>query len=963
MILHAHRRWSILLVAGALSALSCDSQTEVRSTIPRSNSRDVDPRTVVAVRLSNSVADTDAAATDAKNITVTGDLSGEPYSGTIQLAHHDDVFHGQTVEEFEPEGNADPDAEPRKKDTIVFLLASGTSFKDGETVNVFVNHDVTAKGTPLRRHKRFSFRVRSGSGSTGELRVSSTSPATGDTGVNARPRVTAGFSRAVRPDALAASISLRGAHSGVHKGGETIFSKSDSSTQIREVVRRLAVDDAFLPGEMVSVTYGPGILEAGTAAAASAVKLSPYHLEFQVESGAVKADWSPLVLPEAGDGPVALVAADFRPAIDGTELAIVTREDLVLFSQTAPRVWSRVVMPLPLVSGSDAFEPIDAIAYDTKDDGTPEILLLLGGANGSRLVTIEVAESGALSVQGKTVDWPAVGVGRMTLADLDANGKPEILVSHPSRKVPQGPGQPAKDTGALSILELKLVPPDPEDIDPSDPDSLLPTLTFQVLENPVQGFKPATRIEAADLNVDGKLDLVCETEEGLVLFRNIGNASTQFALRSVGQLLGRTERTLSPLAWVLIDIDSDGDLDILAWDVGGALLHRNRQGDGEGDDSMGTGLFESPSVPVPLTRLPVLLHRALARALDLDGDAAMDIALVMSVGGVTLLVAMPSIGDEPEFRSIDQPSASESPGIVAADLDGDSGLDIATTGLPSGNVHLLLAEGVDEPSVFIPSSMRFAAESTGLTDLDGDTVRVAILGDFTEAFTGYSIALDHDEAKLKYKGFEVPGGFERNAAFTLCPDVNLQGCAGNVSVRMSYLQGTRGAPASGILLGTLLFEKSPVTTPSTTNLELKSFQGPNQTTFDNTLIVMEGGGSANVPLLLEEGILEVPLLPPAPSSLDAQCVVLGRGDASLDGTVTWSSPAGTIFKEFRIEVGGQAAVVVSGTTSFHDFTTSLTGLLNVRVTGVDQANQAVSATCQVIGIHRPTVNCVPVSSS
>ena len=51
----------------------------------------------------------------------------------------------------------------------------------------------------------------------------------------------------------------------------------------------------------------------------------------------------------------------------------------------------------------------------------------------------------------------------------------------------------------------------------------------------------------------------------------------------------------------------------------------------------------------------------------------------------------------------------------------------------------------------------------------------------------------------------IPAAFERKASFTLCPDRNLDGCAGNASARMSYLQGTRGAPSDGVLLGTFLF--------------------------------------------------------------------------------------------------------------------------------------------------------------
>ncbi|MBI4602776.1 MAG: IPT/TIG domain-containing protein [Planctomycetes bacterium] len=987
MISRVRRCLSPAALGLVLLAASCDPQTEVESTIPASNAEDVDPRTIVAIQLSNSITERDLEALDPRNFTVTGDLTEGPYAGTLVLAKRSKLTRDQTVEEFRAEnaggalggggqvagelpdqgkdagtGNTTTKTTTPKKDTIVFLLPAGTRFKDGERVHVSLRSDVTANRTPIRRHKSFSFRVRGGAGATGDLKVVSTDPRAGETLVASRPRIAVAFNRAVKKDGLADAIVVRGRQSGVHVGGATLFSRTEGQNGVKEVVRRLASGDAFEPGETVNVTLSSAITDLTAASPTSPAEgLQPFKLVFQAQSGTVRGGWTAIAPGASPGAPAAVVAADFRPAVDGVECVIVGSSAAALLSQSAERIWTRVDFPLPLDTPAGRMSVVDAVAYDMKDDGVPEVVVIAEGAGGSRVLALEVTSSGALAAAGKPVDMPVGELGPVILADLDSNGKPEIILTHAASRYVPGEGEKAVSTGTLTFLELKLVPPDLSTIDPSKPETALPVPQFQPLHDAIRGFGRSSLVEAADLNADGKLDLIAEAGSSLLLFRNIGAPRTAFAFREVGRLAGRSGGPLGPLAWAAGDFDEDGDQDVLSWDAEGALLHRNSLVGPEpsgGADGSARGLLAEATLPEPLEDLPRLSGRAVARALEIDGRDGLDLVVEQSGGGFTILLG--DVGDVVLFEAFEQPGAGLPAGFAVADLDGDTGLDIASA-FQGGEVRFYVSEDVDEPSVAPPSSFRFAEDGSGLTDLSGAKMRVAVLGDLTEQFVGYSLALDYDEKLLSYKGFEAPEDFQRTASFTLCPDAALVGCAGFASAKMAYRENTRGAPSVGVLLGTLLFERTQVATRQTAKIELKAFAGPNNASFDNTVSVQEGTAAAVLPVTIEGDPLTVVLEPPAPPDLVVQCSVEGRGDTSLSGRVTWSSPSGVIFSQLEVQVAGGTPATLPGTESSFAFETSLTGAIPVTVTGRTAGREVARAGCQVIGIHRPAVTCAPIS--
>lgn len=217
------------------------------------------------------------------------------------------------------------------------------------------------------------------------------------------------------------------------------------------------------------------------------------------------------------------------------------------------------------------------------------------------------------------------------------------------------------------------------------------------------GLLPMWGCLAVDLEGDGRdellaLGMVGGRVGGLSLLRRVGEVwDAEYVVPFPDEYVG---------APVLGDVLGDGSLDLVvptyaisAIDMGSLWLLAEVDGDVE---------------PVPELLGPVRLANLVA--LDLDGDAALDVAATQ--GGD--VVVFPSVGVEPEGRVFTGVAGS----LVAGDLDGDGADDLLVGG---GQVLL----DILDPSAALVRVTDEPVEPLALVDLDedGDLDALALASD------------------------------------------------------------------------------------------------------------------------------------------------------------------------------------------------------------------------------------------
>ena len=85
----------------------------------------------------------------------------------------------------------------------------------------------------------------------------------------------------------------------------------------------------------------------------------------------------------------------------------------------------------------------------------------------------------------------------------------------------------------------------------------------------------ATRVQFADLDSDGLLDLVAATTRGISISRNLGTRWSAFETVSGETRQGRAEGLAGPAGFVSGDLDRDGDIDLLINGKGGLRYLKN----------------------------------------------------------------------------------------------------------------------------------------------------------------------------------------------------------------------------------------------------------------------------------------------------------------------------------------------------------------------------------------------------
>ncbi len=390
--------------------------------------------------------------------------------------------------------------------------------------------------------------------------------------------------------------------------------------------------------------------------------LARFDLDRPPEVPAVAVRFAAIPAPPlaAEDGPpVAVVLDDFD--LDGSL-------DLAVACDAVVRVWAR---------RGETWEPLASAAVPAGTMGLLAIDLDLDFDEARRLAqpVRPVADGGG----------PASAGGGLPGADVGAPTQP----ASPRRPCPAADlDLVVFGVGGITCLENRTV---------AEGRSLRP------FGFPSPVATGVTAVAAADLDADGRLDLVVADADGLRVFTSLGSAG----FRAAPPIAGVASSAMTAL--LPVDLDRDVDIDVVVAGADGVgWLENLRHG-------------QLRFIPLPDGPGPA----AAVELVDADADAAWDI-VAAGASGVTLLPTRRSptgvLRHDPA-RVIDATPVER---LVACDLDNDGTLDLAALGdegarlwrgLPGGR-FVLDGEHLALPAV--ATTARPGARGLDVGDLDGD---------------------------------------------------------------------------------------------------------------------------------------------------------------------------------------------------------------------------------------------------
>ncbi|MEM7261758.1 MAG: FG-GAP-like repeat-containing protein, partial [Planctomycetota bacterium] len=998
-------------------------------TIPSPGSNSIDQRTVIAVRLSATMTNTDLESNqDPRFFTVTGDQTETAYSGTVEAHRFADLTANPslTIEEYRniprPEvtvnSSVGEDGQPvvtngaTELDALVFLLEEGTNFKAGERISVFVSPRIRVRGATMDDATRFEFVV---GGETavaeGDLFVTSTSPASESSAASTSTSVTGRFSQPVDRESAAANTAIVGGQSGGHVVANSACNTAATGTEIplflplgEDIDRNPSGDQnaeemqeakPFLPGEVVHVSWTQSI--AGTNNAT----VSPYTMRFQIRPARVldtASAWTAQDLAMLDFDPIDLIPGDFLPDVAGVEFVAVTASRLYLFAKDpGASTWS-------IPSERAIVGAVRGFGSDLDRDGQVEIVVVSnGGSEGGLVTTIAIdPQNGSMSLDGEPATFPAGDLLGATSADLDGDGTPELIVSHepvdylpPQPAVPElegveipgatgedeeeDTGPTTRSTGFLSFVRRGET--FSGTIDPNNPDSVTAT-TYTASEERVFGFERSSRVESHDFDGDGRFDLINQNDEGLSLYRNQSTTANPLSFRRIGFVFGPGgAESFVPDAWVVVDLDSDRDLDVLTWVGGRAFFHENRQpASGAVDAASPRGILFETIDPVEI-QFPIVVNsqdRIEVSNIDGDPNGTNDIIVFEASGGVSLIFPSHSAG-EFSFRRQHLPYGGPGDAVGLADLNGDSGLDIAIASSMSVAAFVTNSDALEVlPSATTgPASYEMArvndvrGDFAELADVnDGDnTVAVAILGRFDPSIliAGYSLRLSFDSSALNYAGFVRPEFINAVAGVDACPPEgggSDESCSGRVELDVTFDSNhSRRAPVSEngepvpVLLGTCVFTKREVTQETQATVTL--LDGSDGSSVQDSESCRELAVQVT-----SEPISELVEPPPSEPTdvFVASCETVEILERGIRARVTWSSPAGVPFSQLRVAIADSEPMFFPFDSGIQEFEIGLGGRLDVRLHALRENDDeqepgatVPSVDCELISVFQPTV--------
>lgn len=260
------------------------------------------------------------------------------------------------------------------------------------------------------------------------------------------------------------------------------------------------------------------------------------------------------------------------------------------------------------------------------------------------------------------------------------------------------------------------------------------------------------QIEAADLDADGKLDLVASVSGGLKLLHNQSTPGSFDFVAVPGNPATTLSTATGPFGVAVADLDGDADLDLVACDFPTGTLHLvagtpvpfqfgSEQliavggnpldvvaADFTGDGRLDLAVSRSSLADVAVLRndgalafsnyltVPVGVAPNYLITADFNRDQRADLVVSNAASGTISVL----FGGDNGFTGASYAAGSAPTALMAEDLTGDGFIDILVTSLSSGDFRVLSGDGKGSFPGLTPFPGTFGASDALLQDMDGD---------------------------------------------------------------------------------------------------------------------------------------------------------------------------------------------------------------------------------------------------
>jgi len=328
--------------------------------------------------------------------------------------------------------------------------------------------------------------------------------------------------------------------------------------------------------------------------------------------------------------------------ISGTNFNATAASNIVYFGAVQATVLSASANSLTVAVPSGAtYAPITVTVNGLTADASAPFLPTFAG-NGAAI-------DGSTFTAGFTLPT-ASGPARVVMADLDGDGRPDLVVNDGSA----GVFSIYQNIGINGVLNAG---------------TFAAPITFSVASN-----SGPVGLVAADLNGDGKLDLVLSDRNNnqIAVFQNVSSAgmlTTNSFAAPVYFAVGADPRTVA-----VSDLDGDGLPDIVCVNNGSGTVSILR-------NTGATGPITTNSFAARVD-LPMAGNGEGLAVGDLDGDGKPDIAVTDSTGFVSVFrnkCTPGNISPATFDTRLDLAAQNDTIGVAIGDLDGDGKAELIST--------------------------------------------------------------------------------------------------------------------------------------------------------------------------------------------------------------------------------------------------------------------------------------------